>query len=411
MRSNHHAVIVAASLVATSLWLSPALASELTVTATSGQVTLVEHGRSVPPAVGLKLTLPVEIRTGSDGAVDVQQLGSTLHVGPSSTIALPETASPGNAVDKIKQSAGYVLYNIKSRKDHPLSVETPYLVSVVKGTVFTIAVEAHATTVALMEGSLDISAPGLAEHVLLKPNQSIRHADGESQLSVRSAASAAVAPRSELRAGAPMVLPEATQSAQMAQVAKDLADAGAAVTAGRVVSIRQAGQPSGPGNGGGNSAPGGGTSGATGSASGGSGSSGAASGGSSVGSTGSGSGGLSGSPGGSGSSGASNTGSSGGGGSPVSSGGSAGSGSSPGNSGSTGSNSSPGGSGSSGSGSSPGGSGSGSSGSSSGAGGSTSSPPVTLPPGSNSGTGNCNGKNNGTGNGNCYGHQSGKPKP
>jgi hypothetical protein len=189
-----------------------------------------------------------------------------LHVGPSSTIALPEATSPGNVIDKIKQSAGYVLYNIKSRKDHPLSVETPYLVSVVKGTVFTIAVEAHATTVALMEGSLDISAPGVTEHVLLKPNQSIRHADGESQLSVRSVASAALTPRSELRAGAPLVLPEATQSAQMAQVARDLADAGAAVAAGRIISTRQASLASGTSNTGGSQPPSGGASGATGSA-------------------------------------------------------------------------------------------------------------------------------------------------
>lgn len=245
MRANHHAVIVAISFVATSLWLSPARAADLTITATTGQVILMEHGRPVPASVGVKLSLPVEIHTGSDGTVDLQQLGSSLHVGPNSTIAVPEPASRENAVDRIKQSAGYILYNIKSRKDHPLAVETPYLVSVVKGTVFTIAVEERATTVALMEGSLDISAPGIAEHVLLEPNQSIRHADGESQLSVRSAASASVMPRSDLRADAPMVLPEAMQSGQMAQVAKDLADAGAAVTAGHAIATHQAAQSNG----------------------------------------------------------------------------------------------------------------------------------------------------------------------
>lgn len=242
MRTNHHAVIVAAGFLATFLGLSPALADELTVTATTGKVAVIEHGRPVRLSVGAKLSPPVEIRTGADGAVDVQQLGSALHIGPNSTIALPEAASAGNAVDKIKQSAGYVLYNIKSRKSHPLSVETPYLVCVVKGTVFTIAVEEHATTVALMEGSLDISAPGVAEHVLLKPNESIRHADGEPRLSVRSSASASAIARSELRGDVSQVLPQTVQSGQMIQVARELADAGAAVAAGRTVATRQAPQ-------------------------------------------------------------------------------------------------------------------------------------------------------------------------
>jgi hypothetical protein len=245
MRANHHAVIFAAGLLAASLWVSAARASDLTVTATTGQVTVIEHGRSSAPSVGAKLTLPVEIHTGADGALDLQQLGSALHVGPNSTVAVPEPAAPGNVVDKIRQTAGYVLYNIKSRKDHPLAVETPYLVSVVKGTVFTIAVEEHASTVALMEGSLEISAPGVPEHVLLEPNQSIRHAQGESQLSVRSSASASVSPRGEQRVAAPSVLPEAMQSGQMAQVAKDLADAGAAVAAGHAIATHQAAQSSG----------------------------------------------------------------------------------------------------------------------------------------------------------------------
>jgi hypothetical protein len=247
MRANHHAVIVATGLVVASLWLSAARASDLTVTATIGQVTLIEHGRSVPASVGVQLSLPVEIHTGADGAVDLQQLGSSFHVGPNSTIAVPEAAARGSAVDKIKQSAGYVLYNIKSRKDHPLAVETPYLVSVVKGTVFTIAVEERATTVALMEGLLDISAPGIAAHVLLTPNQSIRHADGESQLSVRSAESASVTPGSELRANVPLALPEAMPSGQMTQVAKDLADAGAAVAAGHAIATRPTAQSNGAG--------------------------------------------------------------------------------------------------------------------------------------------------------------------
>jgi FecR protein len=352
MRANRHAVIISTGLVAASVWLSAAQAGELTVTATAGQVTLSEHGHSVPPVVGAKFALPVEIHTGSDGSVDVQQLGSSLHVGPNSTVAVPDVAAPGNAVDKIRQSAGYVLYNIKSRKDHPLAVETPYLVSVVKGTVFSIAVEGHATTVALMEGSLDISAPGVADHVLLKPNQSIRHAEGESQLSVRSSASAGVTPGTPMRAGASLVLPDATQSGQMAQVARDLASAGAAVAAGHAIATHQAILSNGAGG-----IPAGGT---------------ASSGGTSSGSS------ASGGPGSANTGGLPGTGS---GSSSGSGSGSAGTGSTAGTGGSTGTG-----------------------GSSNTGGGSVTLPPTGSGGGSTPGTGNCNGKNNSTGSGNCYGH-------
>ena len=400
MRTNHHAVIVGAGLLATFLWCSPALADELTVTATAGKVTVIEHGHPVALSVGGKLSPPVEIRTGADGVVDVQQLGSRLHIGPNSTIALPEAASAGNAVDKIKQSAGYVLYNIKSRKDHPLSVETPYLVSVVKGTVFTIAVEEHAATVALMEGSLDISAPGVTEHVLLKPNQSIRHADGEPQLSVRSSASASAMPRGGLHGDAPNVLPDAMPAGQMVQVAKELADAGAAVSAGRTLATRLTAQSAGTGASGTNSSQGG------------------------TGSAGASSAGVSGSAGSSGQGGSISPASGGAAGSTDSSSSSASSGSAAaGGSTSTGGPSSTGSSsntaGSTNTGSTVGTSGNaatGDSGSVSTAGSSTGSSATTsgtvaLPSSgsgsSTSATGNCNGKNNGTGNGNCYGHTPG----
>ena len=214
---------------------TPVWATEITVTSTSGEVTLLERGHSVAAAVGATLTLPVEVHTGTDGNIDFQQLGSKLHIGPNSTIAMPDAGPPGSIIERIKQSAGYVLYNIKSRKSQPLSVETPYLAAVVKGTMFTIAVQEHAAEVALMEGSLDISAPGVAQHVLLKPNESIRHADGEPGLTVQSATSRVIEPHSGSPTDTTVAWSDPSQSGQMAVVAKDLADAGAAVSTSRVL--------------------------------------------------------------------------------------------------------------------------------------------------------------------------------
>ena len=235
MRQLQSKAIFVAIAGALALTGTPALATEITVTAANGQVTFIEHGHEVAAAVGAMLTLPVEIHTGADGSVDLLQLGSKLHIGPNSTIALPDAGPKGSIIDKIKQSAGYVLYNIKTRKTQPLSVETPYLVAVVKGTVFTIAVEEHAAQVALMEGSLDISAPGVTQHVLLKPNESIRHADGDPDLAVQTSNSKVMQPRGGSVSDSTAALSDPTQSGQMAAVAKDLADAGVAVTTGRQI--------------------------------------------------------------------------------------------------------------------------------------------------------------------------------
>lgn len=235
MQPSQSRVLFATIATALAVAGTPAWATEITVTSTSGQVALLERGHSVAAVVGATLTLPVEVHTGSDGNIDLQQLGSKLHIGPNSTIAMPDAGPQGSMVDKIKQSAGYVLYNIKSRKTQPLSVETPYLVAVVKGTMFTIAVQEHAAEVALMEGSLDISAPGVTQHILLKPNESIRHADGEPGLAVQSATSGVVAPHSGSVADTTAAISDPTQSGQMAVVAKDLADAGAAVSTSRVL--------------------------------------------------------------------------------------------------------------------------------------------------------------------------------
>jgi hypothetical protein len=356
MRQSQTKAIFAVITAALALAGTPALATEITVTATGGQVTIVEHGRTVAAVVGAMLTLPVEIHTGADGSVDLVQLGSKLHVGPNSTIAMPDAGPRGSIVDKIKQAAGYVLYNIKSRQTQPLSVETPCLVAVVKGTVFTIAVDEHSAQVALMEGSLDISAPGVTRHVLLKPNESIRHAEGDPDLAVQTSTSRDLGPRGGSASDSTTAWSDPTQSGQMAAVSKDLSDAGVAVAAGRqIVATKQPTLASGIGAAGSAANSGSGTS---------------ASGSDSAGTTTSDS----------------------------SSGSTATSSSSSGNSGSTTS----GGTSSSTTGSTS--SSSGSTASSSSSTSSTSSGASSSSTGSSGGTVGCNGKSNGTGEGNCLGH-------
>jgi hypothetical protein len=203
-------------------------ATEITVVASHGSVSVTQRDHLVPVSASTRLTLPAQIKTGSDGALDLKDNDSLIHIGPNSTVALPDTGPSGSLVDRYLQSAGSALYNIQSRHGRPMSVETPYLVSVVKGTVFTIAVEDGATSVTLLEGTLDVSAPDVRQHVLLKANQSIRHHHGESSLTAKPIGAAPERINSTAKA---RPLPDEVDSTEVALVTRDLAEVGAAVSA------------------------------------------------------------------------------------------------------------------------------------------------------------------------------------
>jgi len=236
MRVHIFLPFVATSAVL-GLCCEKAHATEVTVVSSRGSVSVTQGNHLVPVSASTHLTLPAQIRTGSDGTLDLKDNDSLVHIGPNSTVALPDTGPSGSLVDRYLQSAGAALYNIQSRHGRPMSVETPYLVSVVKGTVFTVAVEDGTTSVTLMEGSLDVSAPGVSQHVLLKPNQSIRHSLGEGSLLVSPNEAAPIMPgnlkSSTAKAEAPAT--GEVNAVEVALVTRDLAEVGATVSAQHAV--------------------------------------------------------------------------------------------------------------------------------------------------------------------------------
>jgi hypothetical protein len=160
--------------------LANAGTEQISVTRTSGAVTAIANGVGVAARVGAKLTPPVTITTGADGAVHLEQNSAALDIGPNSIVELRDTLS-GAAV---LQRGGRVMYTVRPRKSRDFSVETPYLVAVVKGTVFTVAVADAATQVTLVEGSVELQSEGIAEAVLLQPNQTAKRAAGERSIRV-----------------------------------------------------------------------------------------------------------------------------------------------------------------------------------------------------------------------------------
>ena len=181
MRTSSRLVLVA--VVLSSGAVSAARAEHITITRMSGSVTVLADGSKVDARVGASLATPLRIETASDGSLHIEQESSALDIGPNSVVVLPQTA-PTSKWERIRQEVGRVLYSVKPRKTRSFEVETPYLVSVVKGTTFSVAIDERSATVALLEGSVELSSPEIDQPLLLKPNQSARRAAGERSIAV-----------------------------------------------------------------------------------------------------------------------------------------------------------------------------------------------------------------------------------
>jgi hypothetical protein len=95
-----------------------------------------------------------------------------LTVSPESSLKLPGTERP-NGVYRVFQSLGTLLYRIKERAADmaAFEVETPYLVAVVKGTVFTVNASNAGAAVHLTEGVVDVQPTLGGTGVTLTPGR------------------------------------------------------------------------------------------------------------------------------------------------------------------------------------------------------------------------------------------------
>jgi len=160
---------------------SPGLASAQTradqvwsVVEVSGVVTVMDVSRREFPnlRIGARLPAPFSVQTGSDGHLVLAHGEDKLTVGAEArfTVPLSQTNASGLAT-RIKQGLGTVLYQVEHRTKGTFQVETPFLVSVVKGTTFNIRVTADDSTVALIEGRLLVSTPDDTSQLMLAPGQ------------------------------------------------------------------------------------------------------------------------------------------------------------------------------------------------------------------------------------------------
>jgi hypothetical protein len=152
----------------------PAQAGDIVVTSYRGDVRIAVRGAARAVQVGLVVELPAAIRTGHDGALDLRQGNTTVAIAADTELELP--AADGAIIDRLIQTRGNAFYDVGKRGARKLRVETPYLVAVIKGTQFHVAVQADSSTISLFEGRLEVRAPDDSDVVDLNAGEiAIRH--------------------------------------------------------------------------------------------------------------------------------------------------------------------------------------------------------------------------------------------
>ncbi len=173
-------------LILILLLAGPAFAGDRpwVVVSASGAVAVTggEGGeRALEARSGARLLTPFSVRTGHDGQLVIARDKDIMTIGPGARIDVPAPAEGGQgAVTRIRQALGSVLYQVEHKLKEAFEVHTPYLVSVVKGTTFNILVTADSSTVALIEGLLQVYTPdGKYESFLDAGQVAVMTADGD----------------------------------------------------------------------------------------------------------------------------------------------------------------------------------------------------------------------------------------
>ncbi|MDE2377376.1 FecR family protein [Bradyrhizobium sp.] len=96
------------------------------------------------------------IRTGRNGRVLLVRGEETIMIAPNSVVGVPAEKKDGLSTT-ILQQAGSILLEVEKRNVKHFEVETPYLAAVVKGTRFSVTVNAGSTRVGVLRGQVEVS--------------------------------------------------------------------------------------------------------------------------------------------------------------------------------------------------------------------------------------------------------------
>lgn len=150
---------------------TPKEPERLSVTAVAGSVSVTMAGVVTAVQPESTVSLPARIVTGDDGMLGLTQAGTNITIAADSDIEIPAEAADGRLIARLVQHRGQVFYDVAHRNVGTLRVETPFLVAVIKGTQFNVAVQESSTTISLFQGRLDIRTPDSSETIQLNAGE------------------------------------------------------------------------------------------------------------------------------------------------------------------------------------------------------------------------------------------------
>jgi hypothetical protein len=164
--------------IACTIWSASAAAADTAtalLTQVTGNPTIVELTGGAPRNVsyavaGRSYGLPLEIETGERDSATFALPNSVIEVSPNTLmrVVAPERTG-GGVVQRVLQQGGSSLFRVHRGTIDRFQVETPFLVSVVKGTVFNVLVQDDGATVSLQEGRLEVDSVDARQSVILSP--------------------------------------------------------------------------------------------------------------------------------------------------------------------------------------------------------------------------------------------------
>ena len=127
------------------------------VSKSSGEVWMATSGAQ-PASLGKEEVLKPgdTIRTGRNGRVLLTRGEETILVSPNSVIGLPTEKKDGLSTTIVQQT-GSIFLEVEKRNVRHFEVETPYLAAVVKGTQFSVSVNAASTSVNVLRGQVEVT--------------------------------------------------------------------------------------------------------------------------------------------------------------------------------------------------------------------------------------------------------------
>lgn len=156
-------ILALSILISTPAWAG---ASSWIMTQKSGDVR-VSRGGLQPASVKLQSSLePGDvITTGADGRAMLTRGNDYVVVAPQSRLLLPAEQQSG--FTRLVQQLGTMFYKVKPTGKPNFSVDAPMLAAVVKGTSFTVIVEANRELVQVTEGIVEVTtASGTARQLV-----------------------------------------------------------------------------------------------------------------------------------------------------------------------------------------------------------------------------------------------------